>query len=272
MKVPSLTLNTGTAIPQIGFGTWKLKHRTECMDAVAAALTAGYRHFDTAQIYGNEQYVGEAIAASSVERQDVFITTKISNGNQKKDKVAGSFYESLNRLKTDYVDLLLLHYPVTESRKNAWKDIEGLYNSGHARAVGVSNYTMHHLEELLAHCEIMPAVNQVELHVFLQQPELINFCQENNIVVEAYSPLAHGYGIQEGLLVKLAEKHHRSPAQIMLRWCIEMGTVPLPKSSHAARIEENLAIFDFTLDEQDHAHLATLERNFRTCWDPTSTP
>lgn len=271
-KIPNVTLNTKTTIPQVGFGLWKILLPGAVNKSVQAALAAGYRHFDTAQIYGNEASFAKSLAKSGVKREDVFITTKIWNGNQGKDKLGASFERSLKRLQTDYVDLLLIHYPVTKTRRGAWRRLEKLHQAGLAKAIGVSNYTIKHLKELLEECEIVPAVNQVELHVFLQQPELLEFCKQHGIVVEAYSPLAHAHGLDDPTLTRIGEKHKKTAPQVMLRWCIQKGTIPLPKSTHAERIEQNIDIFDFTLDKQDMEDIALLDKNLRTCWDPTNTP
>jgi diketogulonate reductase-like aldo/keto reductase len=163
----------------------------------------------------------------------------------------------------------LLHFPVTELRRPAWRKMEELCKSGRAKAIGVSNYTIAHLEELLAECTVPPAVNQVELHVFLQQPELVKFCQAHNIVVEAYSPLAHGERLDDPVLAAIASKHDKTPVQVMIRWCLEIGTVPLPKSATPERIAQNLDVFDFELDSDDMAKIKSLESDFRTAWDPT---
>ncbi len=202
-------------------------------------------------------------------RDEVFITTKIWNENLYWDDVMPSFEQSLANLQTDYVDLLLIHFPVTEVRRPAWRKMEEIARSGRAKAIGVSNYTIPHLEELLQESSIKPVVNQIELHVYLQQPELVKFCQAHDIVVEAYSPLAHGYGIDNPVLKTIGDKYGKSAAQIMIRWCIEQGLVVLPKSVHPARITENLAVFDFKLDADDMVKLAALESGYRTCWDPT---
>lgn len=271
-KVPTLKMNNGQTIPQIGFGTWKSRDKQECIDTVKLAISLGYRHIDSAQDYDNEAYVGEAIRNSNVARDRLFITTKIWNDNFWWDRILPSFEESLENLKTDYVDLLLLHFPVTETRRSAWRRMQEIYESGKAKSIGVSNYTIRHLEELLAESSIKPAVNQVELHVFLQQPELIKFCHKNNIIVEAYSPLAHGYGIDDPVLAEIAKKHGKTSAQIMIRWCLDAGTVPLPKSVHPERIKENLDVFDFVLDEADIRKIAGLDQGLRTCWDPTDVP
>ena len=270
MTIPNLTLNNGAKMPQIGFGTWQIKQQKLCKEMVTEALSAGYRHIDTAQIYSNEQYVGEAVQESSLEREDLFITTKISVHNFL--RVEKSFEQSLQRLDMDYVDLLLLHYPVTGLRAGAWKKLEDIHKSGQAKAIGVSNYTIRHLKQLLSTSMVKPAVNQVELHIFLQQPELLAYCEENGIVVQAYSPLAHGQGLDNIALDVLAQKYGKTPAQIMLRWCIEVGTAPLPKSATPERIKENIDIFDFELEIEDIQKIQQLERGLRTCWDPTRTP
>lgn len=257
-------------MPQIGFGLWQIKDRKVCVDTVKTAVSAGYRHFDTAQVYGNEAFLAEGLRAAKLDRHDAFITTKIWGKNF--IRVEKSLDESLAKLDTDYVDLLLLHYPVTGVRRLAWKKLEQAHRNGKASAIGVSNYTIRHLKQLLEHCAIKPAVNQVELHVFLQQPELLAFCEEHSIVVQAYSPLAHGQGLDDPVLAEVAKKHDKTSAQIMLRWCIEVGTVPLPKSVTPHRIKENISIFDFELDIKDMQKLQTLEKGLRTCWDPTRTP
>jgi len=264
-----IKLNTATTIPAVGFGLWQLKNQAVCQAAIKTALDAGYRHFDTAQIYGNEAFLGEVLAGSSIPRSEVFITTKIWNGNQDWDDLLPSFEESLKKLQTDYVDLLLLHFPVTELRRPAWRKMEEIHRSGRARAIGVSNYTIRHLEELLSENTIVPAVNQVELHVYLQQPELVKFCQSHNIVVEAYSPLAHGEGLDNPVLAEIARKHGKTPAQIMIRWCLEAGAVPLPRSKTPERIRSNFDVFDFSLDAGDQQQLSALDQNLRTSWDPT---
>ncbi len=269
MAIPSIELSSQTKIPQLGFGTWLIKDEAECKKAVKTAVKTGYRHFDTAQIYENEQFVGQALKGSGVPRNELFITTKIWTENMHWDDLEPSFSESLKKLQTDYVDLLLLHFPVTELRRPAWRRMQDIYKSGRAKAIGVSNYTINHLEELLNECSVKPAVNQVELHVFLQQPVLIKYCKDNGIVVEAYSPLAHNYKMDNKVIEAIAEKHGKSYAQIMIRWCIEKELVPLPKSAHLKRIKENFEVFDFSLDSNDLDQLKGLDKGMRTCWDPT---
>ena len=272
MVTPTFKLSNGVAIRGVGLGTWQINDENMCLETVQIALKDGYRHFDTAQVYGNEQYIGHALKDSGVSRNELFITTKIWILNFLPSRVIPSFNKSLDKLQTDYVDLLLLHFPVSKLRHTAWKKMEEIHDSGKAKTIGVSNYTIKHLERLLKDCRIKPAVNQVELHVFLQQPDLLKYCESQGIVVEAYSPLAHGYGLNNPLLVRLAKKHNKSAAQVMLRWCVEVGTIPLPKSSTAARIAENIDIFDFKLDKADLAELTELDANHRTSWDPTKIP
>lgn len=269
MNIPNIKLSSKTSIPQLGFGTWMMKEETECKNAVKAALKAGYRHFDTAQIYENEQFIGQALAESGIPRQELFITTKIWNENMYWDDVELSFEESLKKLQTDYVDLLLLHFPVTELRRPAWRRMQDIYKSGKAKAIGVSNYTVKHLEELLRECEIKPVINQVELHVFLQQPELVRYCKDNDIVIEAYSPIAHGYDMTNKTITEIAKKHGKSVAQVMIRWCLDKGFVTIPKSVHSERIQENFETLNFSLEAEDLKLISELEKDLRTCWDPT---
>jgi diketogulonate reductase-like aldo/keto reductase len=272
MTVSTTKLSSGVSIPRIGLGTWQIKDQKQCIETVQTALRDGYRHFDTAQVYDNEQYIGQALKDSGIERKELFITTKIWTLNFLSSRVIPSFDKSLDKLQTDYVDLLLLHFPVPKLRNSAWKKMEEIKGSGNARAIGVSNYTIKHLKKLLEDCKVKPAVNQVELHVFLQQPDLLKYCKDQGIVVEAYSPLAHSYGLDNPVLARIAKKHSKSAAQIMLRWCIEVGTIPLPKSSTAARIAENIDIFNFKLDTSDLEEITALDANHRTCWDPTRIP
>lgn len=270
MAVPDLKMNNGQTIPQVGFGLWLNKDEEECINAVNWALKAGYTHFDSAQAYLNEQFLGKAIKQSGTKREDVFITTKVSTDNMGW-RMPETIDESLENLQTDYVDLLLLHFPVTISRRPSWFIMEDIYREGKAKAIGVSNYTIRHLEELLRECEIKPAINQVELHVFLQQPELVDYCKKHDIVVEAYSPLVHGRNkMNDPTITKIAKKHGKTNAQIMIRWCIEIGTVPLPKSVHKERIAENIDVFDFKLDADDMKLITELDSGYRVAWDPTN--
>jgi diketogulonate reductase-like aldo/keto reductase len=271
-KIPNIHLSKNFTIPQIGLGLWKITDGGEFKTAFNAAVDAGYRHFDSAQVYKNEQFLGDAWVASGIKREDFFLTTKIAVENFGMKRAKASVIKSLEKLQTDYVDLLLLHFPVSVLRRKTWDVAVELHQEGKVRAIGVSNYTVRHLEEMKKYSNITPAVNQVELHVFLQQPELVEYCQEHGIVIEAYSPLAHGQVMDEPVIQQIAKKHQKSYAQIMLRWCIEKGFVILPKSITPARIKENIAIFDFKLDDDDMKELKKLDRGLRTCWNPTLVP
>lgn len=272
MTVPSLKMNTGAKIPQIGFGLWQNTDEEECKSSVKFALEAGFRHFDDAQAYDNEEYLGMALKEFDVKRSDVFVTTKVAVKNFGYRRAPKSFKASLEKLQIEYVDLLLLHFPVSLLRGKSWKALEEIHAAGQAKAIGVSNYTIRHLEELLKNCKVKPAVNQVELSVVLQQPELVKYCQANNIVVEAYTPLAEGLVFDDPVLKEIAQKHSKTVPQIMLRWCIDYGVVALTKSVHKDRIAQNIDIFDFKLDEQDMKKLKALDKNMRTNWNPTNVP
>jgi 2,5-diketo-D-gluconate reductase A len=272
MSVPSITLKDGHKIPQIGLGLWQIKEKATFARAFKAAFDCGYRHFDSAQEYGNEQLLGMAWRGTGAKREDFFLTTKISVRNFRQKMLVSSFEQSLKNLQTDYIDLLLLHFPVPLLRKKAWVTLEEIQTAGMAHSIGVSNYTIRHLNELQTYAHQLPAVNQVELHVFLQQPELIQHCRENSITVEGYSPLAHGRMMVDPVVQSIAAKHSKSYAQIMLRWLIEQDVVILPKSVTVSRIKENIAVFDFSLDKEDLAALKDLNRNLRTCWSPVHVP
>lgn len=272
MTIPLAAAPGGELVPQMGLGVWQVLDETECRNAVSWALESGYRHFDTAQAYDNEAFVGAALAEAGLARGELFVTTKIWNDNQYWDDLVPSLETSLKDLQTPYVDLLLLHFPVTELRRPAWRRMEQAQRAGLASAIGVSNYTIRHLEELLRECDVKPAVNQVELHVFLQQPELLAFCADHDILVQAYSPLAHGHGLGDRVLQSIAAKHGKSTAQVMIRWCVQRGLVPLPKSVRRERIVENADVFDFFLDDEDLHQILGLDSNYRTCWDPTNVP
>lgn len=267
-----MQLPGGRTIPQVGLGLWKVKDEATFKTAFTAAIEAGYRHFDTAQVYGNEEYLGSTWNQQGLRREDIFITTKIRVENITIGHTAKSFQKSLEHLQTDYVDLLLLHFPVTIGRKKAWQELERIHATGAARNIGVSNYTIKHLEEMKKYGTIMPAVNQVELHVFLQQPELITYCRDNGIVIEAYSPLAHGKYMHDPVVQAIADRHGKTYAQVLLRWGIETGLVLLPKSVSPERIRENIDVYDFELYLNDLQNLAKLDRGLRTCWDPTHVP
>jgi len=270
--VPSIKLNDNNKIPQIGLGLWKNTDEAEFINAFNAAHENGYRHFDTAQAYSNEQMLGKAWTDKKVKRQDIFITTKINIKNFTKSKLADSFSESLEKLQTDYVDLLLLHFPVPILRNNAWEELVKIQKNGQAKSIGVSNYTVRHLKELLKITDIVPAINQVELHVFLQQPDLIDYCRSKNIQIEAYSPIAQAKILDNPVIQKIADKHSKSYVQIMLKWLLENDLVIIPKSVTPKRIKENIDLFSFKLDEEDLSELKKLDLNKRFCWSPVHVP
>jgi len=272
VAIPLIQLGDGQTVPQIGLGLWQVKDSVQFDQAFSAAITAGYRHFDSAQFYQNEAMLGAAWRRLDLKRADIFITTKIAIDKFGHRRTMKSFGESLKNLQTDYVDLLLLHFPVPVLRKASWLALEEIQAAGGARSIGVSNYTIQHLEAMKTYARVVPAVNQIELHVFLQQPELIDYCRANNIAVEAYSPLAHGKNMKDEIVTNLAQKYQKSYAQIMLRWCIERGLIVLPKSVTPNRIQENINIFDFHLTPQDMQALAERDQDLRTCWSPVHVP
>lgn len=267
MTVPRLKLSSGHEIPQIGLGLWKITDPAKFKIAFDTAIKAGYRHFDTAQAYGNEQFLGEGWKASGLKREELFITTKIKSQDFGYKRAQRTIPESLKKLRTDYVDLLLLHFPVPVLLKKTWLVAEEALAAGHAKSIGVSNYTIGHLEEMKKYAKVTPAVNQVELHVFLQQPELVKYCRDNNITMEAYSPLAHSRAMDNPVIANVAKKHGKTYAQIMLRWLIEQGMVIIPKSATPGRIQENIQIFDFQLDDEDMQALAKQDRHMKTLWN-----
>lgn len=269
---PIIALNNGVQIPTIGLGVWQSKRGQETYDAVRAALELGYRHIDTARIYGNEADVGRAVRDSRVPRQEVFVTTKLWNDDQGYDSALAAFDESLKRLDLGYIDLYLIHWPLPETRLESYKALETIAQSGRCRAIGVSNYTVAHLEELLQHTTIVPAVNQVEFHPFLYQRELLAYCQSKHVVVQAYSPLTHGKRLDHPVLAEVARHHHKTPAQVLIRWCIEHGLVALPKSVRRERIQENADVWNFHLSAEEMRQLDALDENLRTCWDPSKLP
>jgi diketogulonate reductase-like aldo/keto reductase len=267
-----LSLNTGVGIPQVGLGVWQTGRGETTQTAVAAALRLGYRHVDTARIYGNERDVGIGVQASGVPRDQVFVTTKLWNDDQGYDSALRAFDASLARLGLDYVDLYLLHWPVAGRRLDSWRALERIHADRRARAIGVSNFLSAHLDELLARAQIVPAVNQIEVSPFLQQRETRAFCARQGIVVEAYSPLTHGQRLGHPVITKVAKRVGRTPAQVLLRWGIQHGMVILPKSTREARIRENAAIFDFTLDADAMTALDACEEGLATGWDPRTQP
>lgn len=263
-----IKLNNGIEMPVLGFGTYMLREEKTVKEAVTAALEAGYRLIDTAQMYENEVYVGEAIRESGIPREEIFITTKLDNDKHGFDKAKRAFNESMDRLKLGYADLFLIHWPVAGLRIESWKALEDIYMQKAARVIGVSNYTIRHLNELFANSEIKPAVNQVEFNPFNYHEKLLSFCNQEGIKVEAYTPLSRGNKFKHKTIKELSNKYSRTPAQIMLRWAIQHKVIPIPKSSHKNRIEENAGIFDFNIEDEDMDKLNSLNENYRLAMDP----
>jgi len=268
VTLATLKLNSGMAIPQVGLGVWQIPKGAAAKGAVLAALRHGYRHVDTARIYGNEGDVGEAVRASGVPREEIFITTKLWNDDQGYDSALRAFDASLVRLGLDYIDLYLIHWPVPGKRKDSWRALEKVFREKRARSIGVSNFLVPHLTELLDDAEVVPAADQIELSPFLQHSETLKFCKDKGIVVEAYSPLTRGKRLGDPRLVKLAGRIGKSPAQVLLRWGVQHGFVVLPKSATEARIIENASLFDFELDPAAMKELDAMEEGLATGWDP----
>jgi diketogulonate reductase-like aldo/keto reductase len=265
----SLLLNTDRVIPRVGLGVFRAAPR-ETQSAVRDAISLGYRHIDTAQIYGNESDVGAAVRASGAPRDEVFVTTKLWNSEQGYDSTLRAFDASLRRLDLEYVDLFLLHWPVPHKRLDSWRALEKIFSEGKARAIGVSNFMPKHLHELLSHAKVVPAVNQIEVSPFLQQRDVRALCAEHKIIVEAYSPLTKGARLNHPALKEIAARINRSTAQVLLRWGLQSDLVVLPKSTTKERIAQNIALFDFELSAQEMSSLNALEEGLVTGWDPRS--
>lgn len=267
----TITLHNGIKMPRLGLGVWQCPGPV-ATKAVKAALALGYRHIDTAMIYGNEKEVGAAIRDSGVTREHIFVTTKLWTVDHGYDEAQRAFDASLERLGLDYVDLYLSHFPVAGKRVDAWRGMSQVLKNGRCRAIGVSNYMELHLNDIIDATGVIPTVNQVEFHPYLNQVNLLKFCQDRKIQVEAYSPLTHAKRLDDRKLVIIAERHERTPAQVLIRWGLQTGLVVIPKSQHPERIEENGAVFDFELTDGDMRVLNGLNEDLRTCWDPTDEP
>jgi diketogulonate reductase-like aldo/keto reductase len=261
--------NDGTAMPLLGFGTYQIPNGGACYRAVRHALDVGYRHIDTAAFYGNEEDVGRAVRDSGIPRADLYVTTKLWNSDQGYDSALRAFERSLKRLNLDYVDLYLIHWPEPGKRADSWRALEAIRERGHCRSIGVSNYTVRHLEELLRSTAVVPVNNQVEFSPFLYQRKLLEFCTAKGISLTAYCPLTHGDKLDHRTVAAIGAKHGKTGAQVLLRWALQHNVVAIPKSSRKSRIEENAALYDFDLSPDEMVRLDALNEDYRTTWDPT---
>jgi len=289
---PTVVLNNGMQMPAVGLGVYQVAPGNETEQAVTFALQSGYRLIDTARYYDNEQSVGRALRASGIPREQLFVTTKLWNTDHGFDQTLRAFDDSLRKLGLDYLDLYLIHWPVAAPpwqnwkpvkaildcvrgpasrplRMESWRAMERIAAEGRCQAIGVSNYTVRHLEELLWTCKVVPAVNQVEFTPFLYQQELLSFCRSHGIQLEAYSPLTRGQRLKHPVVAGLADKYQRSPAQILIRWVLQHEVVAIPKATSRSHIQENILVFDFSISPSDMATLDSLNENLHLCWDPS---
>ena len=271
--VPDIMLNNGRTIPQLGFGVFQVEPG-DTVEAVTTALQTGYRHIDTAEMYGNEKEVGQAVAKSGLDRADVFVTTKLDNDAHLPDDARAAFDLSLEALGFDYVNLFLIHWPLPTRYDgdfvSTWRTLEEFYRGGRARSIGVSNFQPHHIRRLLAEAEIPPAINQIEVHPYLTQDDVRAFCAEHQIAIEGWSPIAQGDVLADPTIREVAERARQTPAQVVLRWHIERGDIIFPKSVTASRIRENFDIFGFELSGEDVEAISALNKDQRTGPDPDS--
>ncbi len=263
-------LNNGVEIPVLGLGVYQSPPGKQTEQAVLDALENGYRHIDTAAYYRNEKDVGNAVKKSGLAREEIFVTTKLRNEDHA--NVEKALETSLKNLGMDYVDLYLIHWPVEKLRNKTWKQMVKLYDAGKCKSIGVSNYTVSHLRELISETNTLPAVNQVEFSPYLYQKELLDYCIEKEMQVEAYSPLTRGEKLSDPKLVEIAKKYNKPPAQVLIRWSLQHDLVVLPKSITKERIKQNSDVFNFLISQEDMEKLNNFNENFRTCWDPTKVP
>lgn len=265
-SIPNYTLNNGVTIPEIGFGTWQTPDGATAVLAVQSALENGYRHIDTAAIYGNEKSIGQAIADSGIDRKELFITSKLWNSERGYESTLKAFEKTLSDLQTDYLDLYLIHWPANAKQfsdwkqKNAdtWRAFETLYQDGKIKAIGLSNFMVHHLEALLETATVKPVINQIEYHPGYLQMEVVAFCKANDILIEAWSPLGTGKMLNDPTLLEIASNYNVSVAQLCIRWCLQNGTLPLPKSVTPERIKQNLNVYHFEISESDMKRIDAL--------------
>lgn len=265
----SVPLNDGRRMPLLGFGTYQIAAGGSCRSAVAYALSIGYRHIDTAALYANEADVGRAVRESGLAREQMFVTTKLWNSDQGYAAALQAFDLSLERLRLDYLDLYLIHWPEPGKRRDSWRALVEIRRQGRCRSIGVSNYTIAHLEALRRESDVVPAVNQVEFSPFLFQRDLLDYCNAHGIRLTAYCPLTRGDKLRHRVVTAIATKHRKTAAQVLLRWGLQHGVVVIPKSARETRIAENAALYDFALDAEDMTRLDALDEGYRTCWDPS---
>jgi len=269
--VPQIALNNGQSIPELGFGVFQIEP-TDTVEAVSTALQVGYRHIDTAEMYGNEKEVGEGVAKSGLDRAEVFVTSKLANDAHRPDDARRAFDTSLEALGFDYLDLFMIHWPLPTKYDgdfvSTWQTLEEFYREGRARSIGVSNFQPHHLRRLHEATEITPAVDQIEVHPFLTQDDVRAFCAEHQIAVEGWSPIGQGAVLDDPAIGSIAERVGKTPAQVVLRWHVQRGDIIFPKSVTPSRIKENFEIFDFELSDGDVAEISALNKNQRTGPDP----
>jgi diketogulonate reductase-like aldo/keto reductase len=259
----TITLHNGVKMPQLGFGVFKVKNGNETVESVKKAVEVGYRAIDTAAIYENEEGVGQAIRECGVPREELFITSKVWNTEQGYETTLKAFEDSLNRLGLEYLDLYLIHWPGKDKYLETWRALEKLYKDGKVKSIGVSNFHIHHLENLLANSEVKPVVNQIELHPLLTQVEIRDYCAKHEIKVESWSPLGRGNLLEEPTINHIAKKHGKSPAQVLIRWHLQHDLVVIPKSITPSRIKENAQVFDFSLSLNEMNQIDALNKNER---------
>jgi diketogulonate reductase-like aldo/keto reductase len=268
----TMPLTEGVAIPCLGLGVFRTGKGQPTQEAVGWALERGYRHIDTAHIYRNEEAVGAAIKASALPRSNIFLTTKVWNDDHGYDQTLRAFDASADALGVDTIDLYLIHWPVEGKRADTWRAMERLHQEGRVRAIGVSNFMVNHLEALFAHAHTMPAINQIELHPFCQQPDVVQWCQDKGVQIEAYSPLTKGKRLNDPTVAQVARALKRTSAQVLIRWSLQRGFVVIPKSSKKDRIEDNASVFDFELSDKQMGTLNALNKNEHLAWDPRPVP
>lgn len=269
----TITLNNGIEMPRVGLGVFRVENSLELVNAVKVAIKNGYRSIDGAAIYGNEEAMGEGIREgikeAGISREDLFITSKVWNADLGYESTIAAYEASLKRLDVDYLDLYLIHWPVEGKYKEAWRALEYLYKEGRVKAIGVSNFQVHHLQDLLKDAEIKPVINQIELHPYLSQEKVREFCKENDIQVEAWSPLMAGNGLLENDILKaIAKKYNKTTAQVVLRWDLQNQVITIPKSTNEGRLVENIDIFGFNLSKDDMDRIDSLNKDLRVGPDP----